>query len=317
MEEKQSPQPTMRNGNGQAPPSSLPSGASNLVANGYQQPEMSPTSKEFRESSSFATRRKSSQMLSPLRLKQTPVGVDVIDGQEDRIEVEEEGVSLFINVFLEEELDRNGIPETVVIEEAVTSATIESKQKEPVVNVSAFQFNPQVQAAKNMSNNGSITPSLLKYKNPKWAKNGRDLRQLADQFAKSRARDGVKEKARETVEDNEITAAMFWDLLSELFFQGNITRERIVVLFFFCSDVAIFALQKNSIEYFHRFMVWALQYIRNHVCRWVANNGGWDQVLYHLSADKLVFLGKVAIAAAVAYGVYKLGKVTYASITKR
>eukprot|EP00057_Strongylocentrotus_purpuratus_P003186 XP_003726120.1 PREDICTED: uncharacterized protein LOC100888576 [Strongylocentrotus purpuratus] len=313
MEEKQSPKKTMRNGNGHQAPSSLPStGGANLYPNGHGEPEMSPTSKEFRESS-FANRRKSSQMLSPLRMRKMPQGVDSIDGVEDRCEVEEEGVVLF-NCFLEGELARSGIPETKVIETAVTSATLESKQKEPAVNVSAFQFNPQVDSTK-MSANGSFTPSLQMYKNPRWAKSGRDLKKLADQFASSRERDGVRAKARETVGDNEISAAMFWDLLSELFFQGTITRERIVVLFFFCSDVAIFALQRNSIDYFHRFMVWALQYIRSRVCTWVADNGGWEAVLY-LSANKFIFFGKIALGCAVAYGAYKIGKVTYASITR-
>lgn len=119
MEEKQSPKKTMRNGNGHQAPSSLPSsGGANLYPNGHGEPEMSPTSKEFRESS-FANRRKSSQMLSPLRMRKMPQGVDSIDGVEDRFEVEEEGVMLF-NCFFEGELQRSGIPETKVIETAVT-----------------------------------------------------------------------------------------------------------------------------------------------------------------------------------------------------
>ncbi|XP_054756426.2 uncharacterized protein LOC129262345 [Lytechinus pictus] len=313
MEEKQSREETLRNGNSQTTSSLLSTGASSLVPNGQEHSEMSPTSKEFRESS-FATRRKSSQLLSPLRLKQTPQGVDMIDGVQNRSEVEEEGVELF-SVFLGNELERNGIPETLIIERAVTSATLESKQKEPAVNVSAFHFDQRVESTK-MSANGNLTPSLRMYKNPNWAKSGRDLRLLADQFASSRERAGVREKARETVGDSEISAAMFWDLLSELFFQGTITRERIVVLFCFCSDVAIFALQRNSIDYFHRFMVWALQYIRSKVCSWVADNGGWEAVLY-LSVNYITPLGKIAIACALAFAVYKLGKFTVTSITKR
>ncbi|XP_072167251.1 uncharacterized protein [Diadema setosum] len=278
-----------------------------------QIPEMSPTSKEFKES--LSQRRKSSQLLSPLRMKPAPRGVDAIDGA-DREEVEEEGVNLF-NCFVEEELLRQGIQETTSVEHAVTSATIQSRQETPMVTVSEFKFTDHHTTSRSsVASNGSATPSLLKYQNPKWARKGRDLRKLADQFARSPERQRVREKASETIDDDNITAAMFWDMLSELFFQGQVTRERVVVLFFFCSDVAIFALGQKSVEYFHRFMVWALQFIRRHVCNWVADNGGWDTVLY-ASVSTLGYFAKGAAICLGAYLVYKLGKRAITGVTQR
>ena len=97
----------------------MTSRAPDLVASATEQlvPEMSPTSKEFKES--FAHRRTSSQQLSPLKMKRTPKGVDAIDGPASRKEVEEEGVVLF-NEFLEKRLAETGIQETIMIERAVT-----------------------------------------------------------------------------------------------------------------------------------------------------------------------------------------------------
>jgi hypothetical protein len=73
---------------------------------------------------------------------------------------------------------------------------------------------------------------------------------------------------------DEITFDQFEDLLSELFHGGTITRERIVVLFFFCSDLAIRTL-RLQINYFEKFIRWSLKYIAERVCAWVKDRGGW------------------------------------------
>merc|ERR1719432_355217 len=60
-----------------------------------------------------------------------------------------------------------------------------------------------------------------------------DLATLAERFARSEGREAVRRRA-EQVELGSITQDNFSQLLSELFHDGGITQERILVLFFFC-----------------------------------------------------------------------------------
>ena len=95
---------------------------------------------------------------------------------------------------------------------------------------------------------------------------------------------------------------------------GRITRERIIVLFFFCSDVTIRAIKDNGEEWLAMLTQWSLSFIKDQVgsvvtrkakyvyisvltnnnlplilfpfsqisfkvCSWVKRNGGWKIVL--------------------------------------
>ncbi|PVD19782.1 hypothetical protein C0Q70_20273 [Pomacea canaliculata] len=114
------------------------------------------------------------------------------------------------------------------------------------------------------------------YANPLWAKTGRELRIMADEFARTTERQRVQEQASQV--NTNITYEEFKDLLSELFAAGGITKERIVVLFFFCSDVAIRSLQRGM-DLFTRVISWSLSFITEFVCSWVRSHGGWNQVM--------------------------------------
>nr|KAG5690688.1 hypothetical protein BaRGS_013474 [Batillaria attramentaria] len=104
------------------------------------------------------------------------------------------------------------------------------------------------------------------YANPVWAKTGRELRHMADVFAQTAERKRVKQKASEV--STNITYEEFKDLLTELFAAGGITKERIVVLFFFCSDVAIRCLKRGA-ELCSQFITWSMSFITEKVCSWV------------------------------------------------
>ena len=70
-------------------------------------------------------------------------------------------------------------------------------------------------------------------------------------------------------------------MLSELFEGGKITRERIMVLFFFCSDVAARALELDiggSLSLCQLF-TWSIAFILDVICNWVQRQGGWAVVL--------------------------------------
>uniref|UniRef100_T1J047 Homeobox domain-containing protein n=1 Tax=Strigamia maritima TaxID=126957 RepID=T1J047_STRMM len=115
------------------------------------------------------------------------------------------------------------------------------------------------------------------FRTPQIGRLGRDLRVLADEFARSRERCLVRERANQ-VDVNSVTKDNFFRLMEELF-EGGVSRSRVVVLFFFCSDVAINALRSNVVEIFHKFVSWALAFITNTITKWVEDFGGWGKVL--------------------------------------
>lgn len=77
----------------------------------------------------------------------------------------------------------------------------------------------------------------------------------------------------------------FVKFLNELFSNG-ISRERIVVLLFFCSDIVVRAYN-NPLSNFKKLYNWFLQYIIDKVCTWVQDHGGWvgNKVTVFLIAD--------------------------------
>ena len=120
--------------------------------------------------------------------------------------------------------------------------------------------------------------NLENFQNPVWRQTGRDLKVLADQFANSIERIRVQERAEQVVIES-LNKEKFFSMMNELFQGGKVTRERILVLFFFCSDVAIRAIKNNSEGWLSTLTQWSLVFIKEQVCAWVGNNGGWQTVL--------------------------------------
>lgn len=120
--------------------------------------------------------------------------------------------------------------------------------------------------------------NLGNFQNPAWRQAGRDLQLLADEFCRSRERDQVRWRA-EQVDIRSLTMNKFMALLNELFEGGQITRERILVLFFFCSDVSILAVKHHLSGVLSQLTKWTLAFIKDRICRWVQSNGGWQVVL--------------------------------------
>ncbi len=106
-------------------------------------------------------------------------------------------------------------------------------------------------------------PSSL---NPSWREAGRELKSLADQFARSRERAEVLARA-EAVDVRSLDMAKFMELLRGLFHGGEITRERVLVLFFFCSDLAIRAARCKLNGMLGTLTRWSLIFIRGQVGR--------------------------------------------------
>ncbi|KAK7475127.1 hypothetical protein BaRGS_00033619 [Batillaria attramentaria] len=100
-----------------------------------------------------------------------------------------------------------------------------------------------------------------------------------------------------------ITYEEFKDLLTELFAAGGITKERIVVLFFFCSDVAIRCLKRGA-ELCSQFITWSMSFITEKVCSWVRSHGGWGAVMGS-SFNSLPRVLLLATAIFIGFGVIR------------
>ncbi|XP_033749714.1 apoptosis regulator BAX-like [Pecten maximus] len=146
------------------------------------------------------------------------------------------------------------------------------------------------------------------YKNPTWAKYGRELRVMADEFAETKERQRIKKRAG-NVDMNSATYESFSDMLSELFFSGGmssaITRERLVVLFFFCSDIVIRSLKAKATDLFRKFIEWSTQFITSKVAEWIERLGGWGTVL-RTSGRLFTNLLMISAVCIVAFAVGKV-----------
>jgi len=114
---------------------------------------------------------------------------------------------------------------------------------------------------------------------------GDELRRIADEFERSSLRQIVRNRANQ-VNLADITKESFTRLLKELF-QEKITREKIVILFFFCTDVALRAAEFAQ-GLVVKLLGWSFSYIINIVCSLVHKLGGWDKVLFYQLPSLLV-----------------------------
>ncbi|CAL8096187.1 unnamed protein product [Orchesella dallaii] len=141
-----------------------------------------------------------------------------------------------------------------------------------------------------LSNEHAVTDIVDPARMVDWTRAGQELRQLADAFSRSKERQSVRKRAQNLSLDS-LDVDNFFQLLQELFHGGGITRERILVLFFFCADVAIEALRRGFHQTFHQLISWSLRYIATSVAQYVHSLGGWGVVLrqsldiaYHVTA---------------------------------
>lgn len=121
----------------------------------------------------------------------------------------------------------------------------------------------------------TLTPAS--HRNAKLVKIGRELRHIAQSLENSPQRQRVRQRASQV--NPNITRSEFRNLLLGLFSQSGITREGIVVLFFFCCDVALHGLTDRGAEVFEKFVSWSLSFIAESVCAWVRAQGGWGKVM--------------------------------------
>lgn len=151
----------------------------------------------------------------------------------------------------------------------------------------------------NDASNRSVSAFDRLQSSPNLASYGKELRRIAEEFEKTRHRQEVRDSACR-VNLSSITKEEFVKLLEELF-QEKITREKIVILFFFCTDVAL-----RAASYAHELVIkllgWSFSYIINTVCSFIHKLGGWDKVLfYQLPSILITCCAALAIASFVVY----------------
>ncbi|KAK3603089.1 hypothetical protein CHS0354_027870 [Potamilus streckersoni] len=133
---------------------------------------------------------------------------------------------------------------------------------------------------------------------------GREFRMIADDFAKTKEREKVQAMAN-GISIRQVTYEKFRSILTGLFSDEGVTITRIVVLFFFCADVAIRAL-KEGVKLFRQFITWSMQFIAEKVCSWVQENGGWEAVLH----TSLNYLRKAILYLGAAFVIFVVCKKT-------
>ncbi|CAG0914914.1 unnamed protein product [Notodromas monacha] len=128
-----------------------------------------------------------------------------------------------------------------------------------------------------------------------WARDDNDLRVIAMQYAESRERRHARAIA-EGVAIESLTPTRFQSMCDELFAPpAGITRERIIVLFFFMADLAALAVGQRFYTIYSSLMNWSANYVRYRVCGWVYERGGWDRVLNRSSNLVLKWCGIVTL----------------------
>ncbi|OQR71658.1 apoptosis regulator BAX-like [Tropilaelaps mercedesae] len=148
-------------------------------------------------------------------------------------------------------------------------------------------------------------PEEILQAHPMFREAGRELSILADEFARSREREQVKRQA-ERIRVNSITKENLMALMTELFHDG-FTGERLVTLFFFCSDLIIKALRETQEGGGVRWeiLAWVWEFFCKSVCAWVHRKGGWEKVLCNYVPKAVMVVAGVAITAGVAFHIWK------------
>ena len=104
-----------------------------------------------------------------------------------------------------------------------------------------------------------------------------ELNTLAASFRRSGGREEVMRRA-EMVDMETLTLDNLTLMLTELFVDG-VTQERVMVLFYFISDLVIRAVKTGVIRVISSVSSWSLKFIRGTLSTWVRLRGGWRQIL--------------------------------------
>ncbi|KAK3927528.1 Apoptosis regulator BAX [Frankliniella fusca] len=179
---------------------------------------------------------------------------------------------------------------------------IASKGKELFWFILSEEVKAQEAASPGSFSALTISPSShrLEVLNERGRFGGRTLRQIAEAFSHSPQRLKVQEYANH-INLQSLNYNSFSDLLYGLFQEGGVTQARVLVLFFFCADIALRALKEKLTQHFQQLVDWTSRYITERLSAWVLEHGGWAAVLQesvdHAYRMAVVSLGILSLAA--------------------
>ncbi|XP_059171683.1 apoptosis regulator BAX-like [Physella acuta] len=120
-----------------------------------------------------------------------------------------------------------------------------------------------------------------------------DLSKMTRELESSKERKNLKDYASQI--DMSVDQESYFDILhGVLSYQINI--KQVLLLFYFCSDVATVALTKST-NLCKQFINWSLTFMIKHICPWVQYQGGWDNVFKNPSISLYRFLLLMAAGA--------------------
>jgi len=155
-----------------------------------------------------------------------------------------------------------------------------------------------------IQSNGLDMPASLtfeqnvRFSNPLWLCNATNLRQIANEFSHSPLRNLVRMRAQ-SVDLLSLNSQNFSEMIQEVFSGGGVTQEQVLVVFYFCSDVALYALQNHAIHIFHQLIQWSTNYITGRMSLWVHEQGGWGSILNNSMNSLLKISATAACCVAI------------------
>ncbi|CAN7999720.1 unnamed protein product, partial [Ixodes hexagonus] len=212
---------------------------------------------------------------------QTHLSIPLLLATPTREETEEEG-RVLLSTFIDYQVAQEGMEHPEAMGDMVYSHTLESEE--------AAQAPP------------SREEVLLAH--PVYRRVGRELRALAEQFSHSTERRRVRQEA-DALDLSTLTRENLTSLMLELFHDG-FSRERLVTFFFFCSDLILKAVRTSlgSCLRWH-VVLWVWAFLRDNVCDWVLQRGGWEMVLTSYLPSLVVTAAGVAVCAAAIFYIWK------------
>ncbi|XP_034246300.1 uncharacterized protein LOC117648156 [Thrips palmi] len=168
-----------------------------------------------------------------------------------------------------------------------------------------FVFN-EVVKADGVTASGSpsvltILPHRMEVLNERGRCGGRTLQQIAESFFHSPQRHSVWNHAS-SIDIQSLDYNSFSLILLGLFQEGGITQTRVLVLIFFCVDIAHRALRENLMRDFQKLVEWTSRFITEQLSAWVLQHGGWAAVLQE-SVDQAYRVAVVGLCLLTALAV--------------
>ncbi|CAB1341413.1 unnamed protein product [Coregonus sp. 'balchen'] len=138
------------------------------------------------------------------------------------------------------------------------------------------------------------------------------IRTIGDAFKK----DGKLDDAIDGMVGQMTSKTNYWKLVEKVFEDGQITWERIAVLFYVAGRIAVKVVIANLPQLVKDILKWTLEYFRSKLLDWIQKHGGWVNSFAELARVQvermssmsawssgliLVFLGGVILGSVITW----------------